>query len=170
MSSSIVTLVIGIIAGFLANYLIEQYKDKILKNRIFESFYNDVFHFLNSSYETISVQLAEIKQEELDNELGIRNLKMSFSNNHVYKELFLRILFFNSSEIKKQDYELVDEVKKRVHQIHLILYKIDTSTNYNTLTFNFHLQSYKNVKKLLDEINQLLQKKDHNKRKVLKML
>lgn len=152
---NITAITTALIAGFLANYLIERYKEYKKLNRNYEDFKNNVNYFIKLTKSALEIQVAPKKQPELDKNAGIKNLKHMFNLDSVYKELIIKLIFFNYSELNEKDYNRLEEIKDKIRKIQLKIFQIDTSTGYKEHILKFNLAAYKEIMNLLNEIDEI---------------
>lgn len=173
----IIAIITTILAGFTANYLIERYKElkKIDKN--YKSLTQNLHFFIELTRNAMNIRIGSKPQKELDENAGIRNLGNTFQFDNIYQDLIKKLLFYNSSNLKDKDYTKVEEVKKHIRNIQLIILKIDTKAPYSSEYFNYNLRQFEvvnneifGIEKLISEIQVKKVKKNNLIKKWLKEL
>lgn len=162
MNSVVLSLIIAIIGGFLANYLIETVKYSRQKKNLLKSFCNEIQFFMKISRFALSATLSDTPQKELDNELAIRNLADYYYKHPVYKELFSKILFFDNSILNESKVKLSTDIKQQIEQINLSIFKVDVSKERSNIAFDYNLSQYNEVIKSLDKIDKLIERGNVN--------
>lgn len=157
MNSVALPLVVAIIGGFSANYIIETVKHSRQKKNLFKIFCNEIQFFLKISRFALSATFSDTPQKELDNELAIRNLADYYYKHPVYKELFSKILFFDNSILNEDKVKLSTEIKQHIEEINLSIFKVDVSKERSDFAFKYNLVQYNEVIKSLDKIDKLIE-------------